>query len=1090
MTVEEIFSAAIERRTAQERSSYLDGVCGRETSLRRQVDRLLAAHESAGSFLEGGPFGAATSGPSARDARPPLSVGASIGPYLLTSVVGEGGMGTVYEAQQTAPVRRTVAIKVVRSGVGSAAVLRRFETERQAAARMEHPHVARVLDAGATEDGRPYFVMELFRGKPLTDYCDETRRTVRERVELLVSVCRAVQHAHQKGVVHRDLKPGNVLVAERDGRPVPKVIDFGVAKAVGVGVGEETGQTQQGQLLGTVRYMAPEQAELDGSDVDTRTDVHALGVLLYELLTGRSPFDDDEAKERGLLSALARVREAEPVAPSVRIARAADRAAVSLRRGTTPRGLVGQVRGELEWIVARCLEKHRDRRYPTADALARDLERYLSGRAVSVGPPSAWYRARKALRRHRTAAAAAGLSLAFLVAGGVGVGWVMRERATRRAAVEGEVVRALDEADREQASGRWDDALAAARRAEALLAGSDGLGALRERAVRRREDLEFVRDVDRIRHRAAADLDQASLDPAYADAFRTLGVDVEATPRSEAARLLRARSVRPAVVGALIGWSSSRFSVRRIRGTGTPFVELAALVDADSPRARIWGLVLRDDWTELSRAPTRDEIAELPADLAFSLAAMLRSQGCVAQARDVAVEALRRYPGDYFLNFEVGCALAAVGRPEEACRYLTAAIALRPASAPAHDNLASMLDTLGRTVEAEIVFRRAIELQPQRSIQHSNLAILLHKAGRLEEAEVAARDAVSLDARDAEAWAELARIRFNRKRYPQAAEAATESIRLRPNDASMRLVLANSHLLAGRTEDAVAAYRETLRLDPRHPGTKLPFATALWARGDRTEAIVMNREAILADPDSAPARYSLGVYLGATGDDAGAIRSYREAIRLDEGHAEAHCNLGQLLLRHEAYVEAVDRLRRGHELGSKRPDWGYPSDRWVADAELASGAARILPTLGAMRPEEASARVDLLLADPRASRGARTDVLHEAAARALAIAAGSLSPAGPDLRPVWRRLALAWFRRDLDLWPEPSPASDPELAERVHRGLLDWQSERHFGSVRGAAIETIPEDERAPWRAFWAEIGRRVAATAPARAGDSPHATR
>ncbi len=361
--------------------------------------------------------------------------------YRLREIVGEGGMGTVWAADQTAPLRRAVAVKVIRAGLNGRSVLHRFEMERQALARMDHPNIARVFDGGETGDGRPFFVMELVAGRPLTDYCEGTRLDVRGRLELFAAVCRAVQHAHQKGVVHRDLKPSNVLVAVIDGKPVPKVIDFGIAKAVGDEALGESHATQNGVVVGTLDYMSPEQAAGPGADIDTRSDIYSLGAVLYELLTGSRPLDLHRA---GLGEILRMIQEKEPTKPSARVAAAPPR--------TKQRRLVAQLRGDLDRVVMKCLEKARDRRYESASALARDVERFLAGEPVEAQPPSAAYRLRKFLLRNKGPAVAAGLILFALVAGLGAAKWQAIEADRARTAAETNEQRANDAAEKEHAA--------------------------------------------------------------------------------------------------------------------------------------------------------------------------------------------------------------------------------------------------------------------------------------------------------------------------------------------------------------------------------------------------------------------------------------------------------------------------------------------------------------------------------------------------------------------------------------------------------------------------------------------------------------
>ena len=405
--VEDIFCAALEKRTAQERAAYLTEACQNAPKLRREVERLLAAHAQAGDFLGRLPSELLPTAdvPAANpgDDSPDLA-GTSVGPYKLLEKIGEGGMGVVYMAEQQAPIRRRVALKVIKPGLDTRQVVARFEAERQALALMDHSNIARVFDAGTTDAGRPYFVMELVRGVPITEYCDQNNLPVHERLELFAKVCYAVQHAHQKGIIHRDLKPSNVLVTLNDGSPVPKVIDFGVAKAINQHLTELTVFTNFAQMVGTPLYISPEQAEMSSLDVDTRTDVYSLGVLLYELLTGTTPFDRQRLREAGYDEIRRIIREEEPPRPSTRISTLGQaRTMVAAHREVEPNRFSQMVRGDLDWIVMKALEKDRTRRYETASAMAADVKRYLSDEPVEAGPPSAWYRYRKFARRNRAA---------------------------------------------------------------------------------------------------------------------------------------------------------------------------------------------------------------------------------------------------------------------------------------------------------------------------------------------------------------------------------------------------------------------------------------------------------------------------------------------------------------------------------------------------------------------------------------------------------------------------------------------------------------------------------------------------------------
>ncbi|HEV8003491.1 MAG TPA: serine/threonine-protein kinase [Planctomycetaceae bacterium] len=366
--------------------------------------------------------------------------GTVIGPYTLVEQIGEGGFGIVYVADQESPVRRQVALKIVRPGMDTREILARFKAELEALSLMDHPNIARVLDAGATETGRPYFVMELIHGVPITVYCDRNQLSVHARLDLFVQVCHALQHAHQKGIIHRDIKPSNVLVAQHDGRSVPKVIDFGVAKAIDRALTQATLFTQF-ELIGTPLYMSPEQADLSGRDIDTRSDIYSLGVLLYELLTGITPFDADRLHEAAFDEVRRIIREEEPPKPSTRI-RTMGRTAleVAARRHADPTRLTQIVRGDLDWIVMKSLEKDRGRRYETANSLALDVERYLASEPVQASPPSAGYRLRKFVRRNKGLVLAASAVLVVLVVGIIGTTWGM----VRATEAEVEAKRAAD----------------------------------------------------------------------------------------------------------------------------------------------------------------------------------------------------------------------------------------------------------------------------------------------------------------------------------------------------------------------------------------------------------------------------------------------------------------------------------------------------------------------------------------------------------------------------------------------------------------------------------------------------------------------
>jgi serine/threonine protein kinase len=468
---ESLFDAARRLTQRAERNAFLDEACAGDALLRARIEELLAAEAEAERFFAdstaalripageieslpgvGGPDNVSRPGPDADE-----RVGTFIGRYKLLQKIGEGGWGVVYMAEQEHPVRRRVALKVIKLGMDTKNVIARFEAERQALALMDHPNIARVLDADATDSGRPYFVMELVRGIKITEYCDQNHLDTPRRLDLFIQICHAIQHAHQKGIIHRDIKPSNVLVTLHDGVPVPKVIDFGISKATETRLTDKTLFTAFAQFIGTPAYMSPEQAEMSGLDIDTRSDIYSLGVLLYELLTGKTPFDGKELLASGVDEMRRTLREREPSRPSARLGsiQGQELTWTAECRHADPGKLVSLLRGDLDWVVMKALEKDRRRRYETANGLAMDIERYLSNEPVLARPPSRFYRFRKLVRRNQVVFTAAAAVTAALVIGlGVSTWMFFREREARRRAVAAEQQQAglRQEAERARAN--------------------------------------------------------------------------------------------------------------------------------------------------------------------------------------------------------------------------------------------------------------------------------------------------------------------------------------------------------------------------------------------------------------------------------------------------------------------------------------------------------------------------------------------------------------------------------------------------------------------------------------------------------------
>ena len=476
MNEESLFAAALEKEEAAQRQAFLQEACGDDVALRERLENLLAAHGHTRGILERGPGYAA---PITNPQGPAIAADRVFaGRFKLREKLGEGGMGEVWVADQIQHVQRRVALKVIRFGMDSARMLARFDQERQALAVMDHSNIAKVLDAGIAETGQPFFAMELIKGVPITKYCDEAQLSPKQRIELFIPVCQAVQHAHQKGIIHRDIKPSNILVGLYDGRPVPKVIDFGVAKSIGPRLTEHSVYTEFGALIGTLEYMSPEQAELNNLDIDTRADIYALGAVLYELLTGSVPFSRKDLQSAAFTEMLRIIKEVEPPKPSTKLSGSRTLPSVGVARHTEPKKLIALLRGELDWIVIKCLEKNRCRRYESASALVLDLQRYLANEPVVAGPPSTGYRLRKFFRRNRVLVSVAATILLLLLAGIVGtsIGFVRAEKA--------------HQAEKERAEGQRLAKLSAEKRLAQVERSIDLLGSIFENLDPRAEEKE------------------------------------------------------------------------------------------------------------------------------------------------------------------------------------------------------------------------------------------------------------------------------------------------------------------------------------------------------------------------------------------------------------------------------------------------------------------------------------------------------------------------------------------------------------------------------------------------------------------------
>jgi tetratricopeptide (TPR) repeat protein len=870
-----IFLAAAERPAGPDREAFLATTCGEDTDLRREVDELLLHHGEVGSFLE-----TPHDGPGAETMPPVEAVGTTIGRYELAERIGEGGMGEVWLARQSDPVKRSVALKVIKAGMDTRSVLARFEAERQALALMDHPNIAKVLDAGATELGRPFFVMELVQGTPITRYCDEHRLTPRERLGLFVPVCQAVQHAHQKGVIHRDLKPSNVLVADYDRKPVPKVIDFGVAKAAGDPLTEKTLVTGFGTIVGTPEYMAPEQAELDQLDVDTRSDIYSLGVLLYELLAGNPPFSRVELERGGVLEMLRMIREREPVPPSTKLSTADGLPTLAANRGTEAARLTRLVRGELDWIVMKALEKDRNRRYETAAGFAQDVQRYLADEPVQAGRPGAGYRVRKFIRRNRTTMVIAGLAATMLLVLTGALGWAARDRAGRHGRNAEAAAALLDQCEsalRTDQAERAEVALGAAERRMA----EGGAEHLTARLDRYRVDLGLLRALDAIddirwtwsegRYPSGKDLAAQ-----WRAALTAHGLPLDDGRAEDAAAWVNTSSVRDRVLTALD-------SCLATDPTAAVLAVLRA-ADPDPYRDAVRDILASGKHKDVVPLAERPEALHQPP----RFAAVLGQLQVVTSDRKRAVlkSALRGRTGDLGLLMILG-AYPSSRRdgPGERARWFQAALAAHPGNRAILNNLGTALLDLGDTDGAIECCRDAILLDPTFALAHANLGSALLAKGDTDAAIRSFREAIRLNQKLVSPHAGLGKALRVKRDLDGAIASYREAIRLSSEDAIIRCRLGAILWEDKRDFDgAETEFSAAIRINPEHADAYTGLGVALLGKRDTDGALAAFDKSIRLDPYDAPVRNNLAWLLAA---GPARVRNGTQAV----AHATLACEL-------------------------------------------------------------------------------------------------------------------------------------------------------------------------------------------------------
>jgi serine/threonine protein kinase/Tfp pilus assembly protein PilF len=990
---ESIFAQALEITSTAERAAFLNRACGNNQALRVEVEALLRAHEQSGDLLD-------------LPEKPPVTTdlpgqerpGTLLGPYKLLEQIGEGGMGTVWMAEQTEPIQRRVAVKVVKEGMDSRQVLARFEAERQALALMEHPNIAKVLDAGQTPSGRPYFVMELVKGKPITKYCDEKRLDVRQRLELFGDVCRAVQHAHQKGIIHRDLKPSNVLVAPYDGRPAVKVIDFGVAKATGQRLTDKTLFTGFGALVGTPEYMSPEQAEVNNQDIDTRSDIYSLGVILYELLTGSTPLTRQRVKEVALLEVLRVIREDEPPRPSTRLSESKDSlASISAQRQTEPAMLTRQVRGELDWIVMKALEKDRNRRYETANGFAMDVQRYLADEPVLACPPSVSYRLRKFLRRYKKPVLAASAMLFLLVTAIVGTSIGL--------------VRALD-AERQTRRERDDKEEARRQTRQALNTMTDEvieelLGAQVQLTDKHREFLNKVLEYHAAF--AAASGDDPEGRHSRADGFFRVG-----SIRFFLGDLKEAEAAfREAV--ALQKQLADEFPDRLDfhHDLGLSHHHLGMLLSSahrreEAEAAYREAVIIHEQLTaESTKAEFRSDLAKSKSGLGYAL--LLTDQPEEAEkhfldARAIGEQLAREWPDEFAYqqgvvldSYNLSMLLFNTNRPKEAeevCRHtvelgrqLAAKFSNRPEFrhdlAQLYAFQGVMLQSSHRPGEAEKAWREAVKISkelvakfPARTEYRIELALALNNLGKLLmdyrhslEADEVFRETVALFERlvvevptrpDFRLQLSMNRLNmgvvfYRSKRWKEAEQAWNKSLEVGkqlihdyPDRHFYRtpVIMCYSHLAllqheTGRPAQAEDTWREILELskpvtrDKEMAGVFSMRGTELQQlHGPLVRIISLYRESLRLDNTNPETHFRLGNALKTGGQTDEAIFEHREAIRIQKDYPEAHVNLGNALKDKGRLDEAIAEFREAIATKEKFPE-AYKAHYGLGNALMA-----------------------------------------------------------------------------------------------------------------------------------------------------------
>jgi tetratricopeptide (TPR) repeat protein len=941
-----IFEVARKIAAAEAREAYIRQACGDDAVQGERVRALLGAHEQSAGFLEGPPSALDVEAGLTVDAPLTEGPGTVIGSYKLLEQIGEGGMGLVFVAEQQQPVRRKVALKVVKPGMDTRQVTARFEAERQALAIMDHPHIAKVFDGGATASGRPYFVMELVKGVPITEFCDQNRLTPRPRLELFLAVCQAVQHAHQKGIIHRDLKPSNVLVSRHDTTPVVKVIDFGVAKALGQGLTDKTLCTGVAQMVGTPLYMSPEQAGMSDLDVDTRSDIYALGVLLYELLTGTTPFDKERFRQAGYDEIRRIIREEEPPRPSTRLSKLGQGAStVATQRQSDPKRLSQLFSGELDWIVMKCLEKDRNRRYETASELAADVQHHLHDEPVQACPPSAWYRLRKFARRQKRAMAMAACVVLAVAGLAGGLGWAARDRAARQEAGARQAQEALTVARTFFGENRLDRARQKLVEAQVQLAAHHVAPGILTGEIETLE-AELVRFEQFFAWRDEAHQAEIPSPAEFALAGQSTGGTVVVLSRKPGQEREPARAVpflrkALALYGALgpKDWSDAlgrgalgREQVEQIRRTA--YEELLWLADdllarrqdhvsgeqVPAPAAARQALAYLDQ-AKAAHPPTTafvslrgrcrgdlgdKEAAAADARLAratpptLAMDHVLLGQAALdAKAKDVAVkefeEAQRLEPTHYWSLMKLGQSFLDLGEgPEDftaAVLVYTGCIMKRPDYAPAYRYRANAHWYLKQREKSVQDYSRAIALDPKDARSWSGRGATYRILHQYEKALADLNKAIDLDPKYVWAWNNRALAYSGLHQYDKALADLNKAIELDPKYApawTNRGAIYCDQL--AQYDKAFADVNKAIELNPNSAISWTNRAMAYTRLRQDDKALSDLNKAIDLDPKFVPAWTKRGIAYTRLHQYDKAIADFSKAIALDPKNAAAWSN--------------------------------------------------------------------------------------------------------------------------------------------------------------------------------------------------------